>query len=199
MSLDAELPSGTETIWTLGHASLPIDAYLRLLRGCQIDLVVDVRSRPFARWAEHFNGEQLEPALRDADINYWWRGELLGQRPAGADFYDAEGHTVYARLLEQKWFMKAIGELEHAAKSQRIALTCIEENPADCHRYLLLGRLLVQRGHEVLHIRKSGRVSRQQDVAMLRGEGQGALFGEPEEEVWRSPKPMRLGHGVPEP
>ncbi len=198
MNLTAELDIGDETIWTVGQATLSSDAYIALLREYKIAAVFDVRSRPYSRWAEHFNQEALEPTLQAAGIEYWWRGDLLGQRPVGDEFYDAEGHTLYARLVAQKWFMKAIGEIEYQAGRRRVALTCLEEKPETCHRYLLLGRLLVQRGHEVLHIRKDARVQRQQDIALLRGEGQGALFGEPSEAVWRSAVPMRRGHGVAE-
>lgn len=186
--------SGDASLWTIGHATLPFDRYVELLREHDIELVIDVRSRPFFRWAEHYNRAELEPALRERQIEYAWRGELLGQRPHGDHFYDSEGHTLYDELVKQKWFMKAVGELEYEAGRRRTALTCLEEEPWRCHRYLLLGRVLVQRGNEVLHIRKDGRVQTQQDVATVRGEGQGALFGE-REEVWRSPMPMRGGHG----
>ncbi len=190
-----EIPtSGNATLWTLGHGTLPFQRYLALLRAHEIGVVIDVRSRPFFRWAEQYNRSSLEPALEDAGIIYRWRGELLGQRPHGDHFYDHEGHTLYDEIVKQKWFMKAIGELEYEAGHSGVALTCLEEEPWRCHRYLLLGRVLVQRENVVLHIRKDGRVQSQQQVAIERGEGQGALFGE-HESVWRSIMPMKGGHG----
>ncbi|MDQ3740288.1 MAG: DUF488 domain-containing protein [Actinomycetota bacterium] len=194
MATGEGLEIGNATLWTVGHARHAFDHYLWLLNKHEIELVVDVRSRPFFRWAEQYDRAQLEPALREAGIEYAWRGELLGQRPHGDHFYDDEGHTLYDEIVKQKWFMKAIGELEYEAARKRVALTCLEEEPWRCHRYLLLGRVLVQRENEVLHVRRDGRIHTQQDIAVLRQEGQGALFGE-RERVWRSIMPMKGGHG----
>ena len=71
-----------------------------------------------------------------------------------------------------------------------MALMCGEEDPAHCHRRLLVGRVLMERGHEVLHIRGDGRVEPDEDVASESGKPivneQPALFAELDEDQWRS-------------
>jgi uncharacterized protein (DUF488 family) len=193
--LRADLPGGTGvTVWTVGHAHHPWDHYRKLLESAAIELVVDVRSRPYSRYAEHFNREQLQPALEHVALRYLWLGERLGQRPTDDKFYDAEGYVLYERLAAQKWFLKDIGRIEHEAGQQRVALTCLEEEPERCHRYWLLGKLLVQRGAEVCHIRRDGSVERQADIDHRLGLTQVSLF-DATTPIWRSPLPMRDEHG----
>ncbi len=176
------------TVWTLGHSHHAITLFRARLRENDIELAVDVRSRPYSRHAPHFDRPELEHALTAGGISYQWLGDKLGQRPEGERFYDSEGYTLYDELLKEQWFMKAIGLLEHEAETRRIALVCLEEEPERCHRWALIGKLLADRGASVRHIRADGRVQSQQEVDYLMGIAQESLFGE--ERVWRSPEPM---------
>jgi len=189
-----DIPPGTEvTVLTVGHAHHSVEHYLRLLRLHGVDVVVDIRSRPYARHAEHFNREQLAPTLEAADVGYLWLGERLGQRPDGDEYYDEAGHVLYDRIASRKWFLKDIGRVEYEAERRRVALTCLEEEPERCHRYWLLGRVLAERGARVVHVRRDGSVEGQADVDHRLGITQGSLFDEPR--PWRSPQPMRDAHG----
>ncbi len=71
-----------------------------------------------------------------------------------------------------------------------MALLCSEEDPAHCHRRLLISRVLVQRGAEILHVRGDGALDTDEVVAAKSGklliEPQAALFGEMDEAGWRS-------------
>jgi uncharacterized protein (DUF488 family) len=63
---------------------------------------------------------------------------------------------------------------------------CSEEDPTACHRRLLIGRVLAQRGVSVRHIRGDGRVQGEAELADMYGAGQPQLFAEMEEARWRS-------------
>jgi uncharacterized protein (DUF488 family) len=165
-----------------------MELFLARLGENEIELVVDVRSRPYARHAPQFDRPELEHSLTADGISYQWLGDKLGQRPEGGHFYDPEGHTLYDELLKEQWFMKAIGLLEHEAETRRLAVICLEEEPERCHRWALIGKLLADRGASVRHIRADGRVQSQPEVDYLAGVAQQSLFGE--ERVWRSPEPM---------
>jgi uncharacterized protein (DUF488 family) len=69
-------------------------------------------------------------------------------------------------------------------------LLCGEEDPAHCHRRLLIGRVLSERGHNMLHIRGDGRIEPDEIVTAASGkslvEAQKELFAELEEDKWRS-------------
>jgi hypothetical protein len=76
-------------------------------------------------------------------------------------------------------------------RQYRVALLCSEEDPAHCHRHLLLGRVLVARGVEVRHIRADGTVQTETDLAAAQArealpEGQMPLFDLEETTVWKS-------------
>lgn len=177
------------TVYTLGHAQGSFEEFTRILGAWQIALVVDVRSKPWLKWAKQFNKEEMEALLPGAGIEYLWLGEHLGGRPEGNQFYDADGHALYQPICEEPWFLKAIGQVEYEAERKGVALVCVEDVPEQCHRYHLLGRVLGEREMNVAHIRHSGRLESQSVVAERIGEGQISLLGTTP--VWRSPERQR--------
>ena len=76
------------TIYTVGHSSHPIEAFVDLLRQHGIERLVDVRSQPYSRWNPQFNRETLATALAEAQIDYIDLGHSLGGRPEQRDLYD---------------------------------------------------------------------------------------------------------------
>ena len=72
----------------------------------------------------------------------------------------------------------------------RVALMCGEEDPAHCHRRLLVGRVLAKRGHAMLHIRADGHLDNEADIERQSKKPlaakQPALFAELDEDQWRS-------------
>lgn len=179
----------TPAVYTVGHGQAGIEQFIAALQARQITLGIDVRSRPWSKWAKQFNKEQMEALLPEAGIDFLWLGEHLGGRPEGEQFYDAEDHALYQPISEQPWFLKAIGKVEHEAENRGVALFCVEEKPEDCHRYHLLGRALTDREVDVIHLRRDGSVESQAAVRQRLGEDQTSLLGEAP--VWRSLKPQR--------
>jgi uncharacterized protein (DUF488 family) len=55
-------------------------------------------------------------------------------------------------------FAEGIEQVEQMAPRTRLALMCSEHDPLTCHRCLLVGRRLVERGGTVAHILRDGRV-----------------------------------------
>jgi uncharacterized protein (DUF488 family) len=48
--------------------------------------------------------------------------------------------------------------------AKRVALMCAEKEPLDCHRTILVGRALAQRGSEMQHILADGRIESQTEL-----------------------------------
>ena len=140
---------------------------MELLRGHAVESVADVRSTPFSRFNPQFNRQSLERDLQAAGIRYLFLGEALGGRPEGDRFYDQEGHVLYGRMAESPRFESGLGRLVGRAERSRVAVMCSEENPSGCHRFLLVTRVLHDRGIEVAHIRGDGSTHRTQDVDTL--------------------------------
>ena len=147
-----------------------------------IEVLVDARSRPYSRYAPHFNARDIEATLLDDGIEYLFLGLELGGRPEGEEFYDAEGRVNYALVERSQRFLDGIHKLEKEIRSRRVALLCSEEDPAGCHRRLLVGWVLVERGITVRHIRGDGSVQTEGEATGY----QPALFPEAEVSVRKS-------------
>jgi uncharacterized protein (DUF488 family) len=171
-------------IWTIGHSNHTFARFVELLQAEAIEVVVDVRSYPYSRIASHFNCEELDAALRRAGTRYLFFGEELGGRPSREEHYDEDGHARYDRMAEQPGFQMAVQRLLSGAREHRVALVCSEGQPQECHRRLLVGKVLADHGVQLRHILPNGVVHQEDSVALGSGDGQEALFGE--EAAWRS-------------
>ncbi len=100
---------------------------------------------------------------------------------------------LYGRLAGSPAFGEGIGRVLAAAQASRIALLCSEEDPVWCHRHLLIGRVLHERGVALSHIRRDGRTETEADLAARENDSgpQATLFGgSAGERPWRSPGPV---------
>jgi uncharacterized protein (DUF488 family) len=143
-----------------------------------------VRSSPYSRFAPQFNREPIESALRDAGLRYLFLGEELGGRPALDDHYDADGHALYGPMSEAPGFEAAIARLVAGSHEYRLALLCSEGWPYECHRRLLVGKVLTERGVALRHILSDGSVEQEQAVNLSPTGDQVTLF--PGAPPWRS-------------
>ena len=171
------------TLLSVGHSNHALERFLDLLRLHRLEVVVDVRSHPYSRFAPQYNRETLSEALQRVGIKYVFLGRELGGRPEGEEYYDAEGHVLYGRVAQSPVFGEGIARLENGLSRYRVAIMCSEEDPTDCHRRLLVTRVLGDRGVEVRHVRGDGRVQLERELA---GAAQGDIFNGFEETAWRS-------------
>lgn len=159
------MPDNGTGLLTIGHSNHALDVFLRLLRQHSIEAVADVRTVPWSRYVPAFNAKRLREALAECGIDYVPLGAELGGRPAGEEFYDEQGHVLYGRLAASPAFQKGIDRVLRGAQSHRIALLCSEEDPSRCHRHLLIGRVLRERGVTLSHIRGDGRIETEAGLA----------------------------------
>ncbi len=171
--------------FSVGHSNHALEAFIALLKRHEIQMLVDIRSYPYSRYVTHFDREALNENLKPAGVAYLYLGKELGGRPDGAEFYDADGHVLYYRLAEAPLFLDGIQRLEAGSRRCRVAIMCSEENPAVCHRHLLVARVMARRGAVIEHIRGDGVLV--PNAALLEdGFVQSTLFEPPEESTWKS-------------
>jgi uncharacterized protein (DUF488 family) len=164
-------------VFTIGHSNHSAERLAALLKRHGIEVLVDIRSRPYSRHAPQFNARGIEANLSGNEIRYLFLGRELGGRPEEETFYDAKGRVDYALVERSRPFLDGIKRVEREIQSNRVTLLCSEEDPARCHRRLLVGRALEERGFTLRHIRGDGSIQ-------IEGEtdgGQPVLF--PEREV----------------
>ena len=168
------------TIFTVGHSTKSFSDLATLLAGHEIDVLVDVRSAPYSRMAPDFNRPRLEQIAPDAGFTYVFMGEELGGRPSDPLQYDEEGRALYNLMARDERFTRAISTLVEKSSTYRIAVMCSEGKPEGCHRELLVGRVLRERGVDVRHILPDGSI---QDSSPTVSEPTLFDLGEPE---WKS-------------
>jgi len=165
-----------------------MDCLLGLLRSQAVQVVVDIRSQPYSKYATQFDQENLKAALLGAGVRYLFLGRELGGRPDGDEFYDQEGHVLYDRVAATSVFQEGLSRLERGIREYNVAILCAEENPAACHRRLLVGRVLLDHGFQVEHIRGDERVQTEDEIASEADpdRDQLSLFQKVKAEPWKS-------------
>lgn len=166
------------TIHTVGHSNHPIERFVGLLIAAGVTRLVDVRSHPGSRFNPQFNRNALDLALKRAEIDYFYMGDRLGGKPRDSGLLDADGRPDYAKMAATAGFKAAIEELCASADDASVAIMCAEEDPAKCHRNLLVGPALLARNVRLRHVRGDGRVLDQEAVDNQRRQAprQGKLF-----------------------
>lgn len=144
-------------VLTIGHSTLPYERFLSLLRQASVTAIADVRTAPFSRHFPHFNRDVLRDQLRQDEVAYVFLGEELGGRPKGKQLF-CDGVADYEQMAKTEPFMRGLDRVVDGARKYRIAMMCSEHDPMDCHRCLLVGRALHERGVSVRHILSGGQV-----------------------------------------
>ena len=146
-------------IFTIGHSTHSKEAFLKLLQTHSVTAVADVRSAPCSRSNPQFNKRALEQSLKSHGIKYVFLGRELGARSDDPSCYE-NGRVQYARLALTVLFNAGLQRVIQGACEYRVALMCAEKEPLNCHRTLLVARLLAERGLEVDHILADGSLER---------------------------------------
>ena len=146
---------GDGAVLTIGHSNHPQETFRGLLERNRVTMLADVRSTPRSRFNPHFNRKTLAAALAARGIEYLYLGRELGGRPDDPECYE-DGRIRYDRVARTERFREGIDRVVRGTTEHRIALMCAEKEPLDCHRTLLVGRALAERGIEVVHVHADG-------------------------------------------
>lgn len=150
-------------VLTIGHSTHSYERFLGLLRTAGVTAIADVRTAPYSQHFPQFNGDVLKGELRVDGIAYSFLGRELGGRPSGHQFY-CDGVADYEKMAATEEFGNGLDRVVEGAKRYQIALMCSEHDPLDCHRCLLVGRALAQRGVAVNHILSDGQIIAQSEI-----------------------------------
>jgi uncharacterized protein (DUF488 family) len=147
----------TFDLLTIGHSNIPADRFLGLLRSAGADAVADVRSTPASRRYPWFSGKNLAARLRQEAMVYAAFAGALGGRPREAALY-CDGIADYEAMAQRDEFRAGLDRLRDLASQHCVCLMCAEREPLDCHRCLLVGRALAERGLMLGHILHDGTI-----------------------------------------
>ena len=128
-----------QVLFTTGYEGKNIDAYLNELVKNNISLLCDVRKNPISM-KYGFSKKQLEHLCKNLDIAYKHIPEL---GIASEKRRNLQSKEDYQALFEE--YKKTLPEKKESLKYlsaifeqyRRIALTCFEQDPHDCHRHCI--------------------------------------------------------------
>lgn len=135
-------------VFTIGHSTRSLEAFIGLLRINAVQQVVDIRTIPRSRHNPQFNKEVLPANLAASDIRYTHMPGLGGLRHVRADSPNKGWHNAsfqgFADYMQTREFDENLGRLMELIPVQMVALMCAEAMPWRCHRSLIADALAVR-------------------------------------------------------
>jgi len=150
-------------IYSVGHSTHTVQDFIKLLKSRGITAIADVRSAPYSRFQPQFNREVLTKSLKEFGIEYVFVGDSIGGRSSNEDDYE-NGRVVYGRLKKIDNFESGLERVVLGSEKYQLALMCSEKEPIECHRTLLVGQTLFERGIPITHIHGDGTLEKHEDA-----------------------------------
>ena len=152
-------------VWTVGHSTHSIDAFVALLVAHDIAQVADIRTVPKSRRHPHFHTDALARSLPERGLAYVHLLRLGGWRHADAESPNRAWRNLsfrgYADYAMGDEFAAGLARLRALAAAQPTAMMCSEALWWRCHRRLVADHLVVA-GDTVCHISSDGRATAHQ-------------------------------------
>jgi len=127
-------------VFTIGYEGSTVSEFLAALESAGVERVIDVRALPLSR-RPGFSKSPLKAALEEAGIEYVHL-KALGTPAEGRAAARAGRHEdlkrIYAGQLELPEAIAQSAQMLDLAAERPSALLCMEREPAECHRTLLL-------------------------------------------------------------
>lgn len=152
-------------IFTIGHSNYTVERLIDMLSYHHIDCVVDIRGIPYSKYNIQYNKDTIKETLVKSGFIYIYMAkELAANRENKISYYD-EGYADFERVVLEEEFNKGIERLrEGCKKGYKIALMGAMQDPLRCHRSILVGRALRDRGFKVKHILDDYSLASQEDI-----------------------------------
>lgn len=132
-------------VFTIGHSTRPIDAFVDVLRGHGVRQLLDIRTIPKSLHNPQFGRELLSRSLEAAGVVYVHLPGLGGLRRPRPDSVNAAWRNAsfrgYADYMQTPEFEEHLQEAIDLAQQLPSALMCAEAVPWRCHRSLVADAL----------------------------------------------------------
>ena len=136
-------------LYTIGHSTRTVRAFVELLRAHGVEQVVDIRTVPRSRHNPQFNRPALARSLHVVKIRYRHSKALGGFRHARPDSVNLgwlnASFRGFADYMQTGDFRAGLAGLEQLATRRVTAIMCAEAVPWRCHRSLIADALTVAR------------------------------------------------------
>lgn len=149
----------TPKLYTIGYEGLHLEEYINLLIGQNVRMLIDVRKNAYSM-KFGFSRHILERGLREAGIHYI---HLPGLGVDSAKRHEAKTDKQWHNMF-QEYYEETLPQhgkeltiiKEMIERLNRVAITCYEAAPEDCHRSYVARALEAMQGWEypVEHLHK---------------------------------------------
>lgn len=152
-------------LYTIGYHSFSLQAMCKILKDYKIGALIDVRAWPSSVRYPEFDAEKFAPIVNSAGIYHLCMGNGLGVRPENPALY-TDGKVDYAKIASGEAFKKDIARICKGLSMFPVCLMCKEEDPAYCHRAILVCRHIATHYPEIIirHILPSGNFITQNEI-----------------------------------
>lgn len=151
-------------IISIGYSCFKITEIIDLLRSYRTEVLFDVRSTPYSKRFSYTNRENIEQELSSAGMKYVFIGDSFGGRSKDPNMY-TDKVIDYTKVVSGEAYLqtkyKILKLLENGVS---ICLMCMEKDPIDCHRAIMIGRDFSKKGIIVHHIVEDGSTISQRDL-----------------------------------
>jgi len=150
-------------LFTVGHSTATLDQLIETLRANDVQVLVDVRSKPRSR-LPHFDQYPLQSAVEEAGLRYRFMGDRLGGVPRDPAVRQRwqQGRldpVIIAHLRGSDEWADGIDELRRLITSgggTDVCIMCSEADANECHRKAVaLDVAEAVSGLEIVHLSMS--------------------------------------------
>jgi uncharacterized protein (DUF488 family) len=170
-----------QSVFSIGHGNKDIDEFISELHSYDIKFLIDIRSKPYSKFSQHFSQQSLKVVVEREHIRYVYMGQELGGLPHDSTCFTSEGKVDYNKLKEKDFFKEGLQRLLNVnSKGLKVCIMCSESDPKMCHRSKLIGVELQKMGVALQHIISVSKILTQDQVIneLTKGFGIVDLFGE---------------------
>jgi len=140
------------TLFMIGHSNHPLALFKQMIEREKITVLYDIRMIPFSRYVPQYNQTTLPETLRSWGISYLYRSDIGPRVEGDTPLYDKNGFN-YDKALKRERIVEGLKLLVSQLKAEdNVAIMATKKEPLECHRFLVLSRILQDMGHTIQHI-----------------------------------------------
>lgn len=149
-------------IFAIGHSNYPYDKLIEMIKKYGIDCVVDIRETPYSKYNTQYNREVLRENLKSRGFTYVYMGHEFGAKRQTKESYNDEGYADFEKVIKEELFLKGIERITKGLQmGYKIVLLGAMQEPIRCHRSIMLGKYLNEKGFDVKYIMHEGNIVNQ--------------------------------------
>lgn len=149
-------------IFAIGHSNYPYDKLIEMIKKYGINCVVDIRETPYSKYNTQYNRESLRENLKSSGFTYVYMGHEFGAKRQTKESYNDDGYADFEKVIKEELFLKGIERITKGLQmGYKIVLLGAMQEPIRCHRSIMLGKYLNEKGFDVKYIMHEGNIVNQ--------------------------------------